>query len=130
MFYRSLIAPTPIADARYTRAPTVMSLVYGQLRVRPISDYAKTDSCSKLDRQHRQPQLSGLCSQPPRGSPDNLPPMERMRPTRQAPPQRLGPQVRPGILFANHFLRVGDALPAVVSLQLLPVQALAATPAA
>ncbi len=42
-----------------------------------------------------------------------------MRPTRQAPPQRLGPQVRPGRLFANRFFKEGDASPAATSLLLL-----------
>ncbi len=42
-----------------------------------------------------------------------------MRPTRQAPPQRLGPQVRPGRWFAKLFLRKGNVPPAVTSLLLL-----------
>ncbi len=45
----------------------------------------------------------GSWSQPLRGGPDNLLSKGRMRPTRQAPPQRLGPQVRPGRWFANRF---------------------------
>ncbi len=45
--------------------------------------------------------------QPLRGGPDNLPSKGRMRPTRQAPPQRLGPQVRPGRWFANRASVVG-----------------------
>ncbi len=48
-----------------------------------------------------------------------LPLKGRMRPTRKAPPQRLWPQVRPGRWFVNHFLRVGDAPPAVAFLLLL-----------
>ncbi len=46
---------------------------------------------------------TGSWSQPLRDGPDNLPPKRRMRPTRQAPLQRLGPQVRPGRWFANRF---------------------------
>ncbi len=48
-------------------------------------------------------QQSGSWSQPLRGGPDNLPSKGRMRPTRQAPPQRIGPQVRPGRWLANRF---------------------------
>ncbi len=46
-------------------------------------------------------------SQPLRGGTDNLPPKERMWPTTQEPPQRLGPQVRPGRCFANYFIKSG-----------------------
>ncbi len=46
---------------------------------------------------------TGSCSQPLRGGPENLPSKGRMWPTRQAPPLRLRPQVRPGRWFANRF---------------------------
>ncbi len=47
-------------------------------------------------------------SRPLRGGPDNLPLNGRMRPSRQAPPQRLELQVvRPGRCFANHFFESG-----------------------
>ncbi len=57
-------------------------------------------------------------SQPLRGGPDNLPSKGRMRPTTQAPPQRSGPQVRPGRWFANRFFKEGDASSAAASLLL------------
>ncbi len=50
--------------------------------------------CPAIDpkRSWLQPLHSGL---------DNLPPKGRKRPTRQAPPWRLGPQVRPGSWFTQ-----------------------------
>ncbi len=56
----------------------------------------------------------------PTGSWSQPPSKGRMRPTRQAPPQRLGPQVRPWEMVRQRFFpKEGGAPPATASLLLL-----------
>ncbi len=52
--------------------------------------------------------LAGSWSQPLRCGPDNLSPKGRMQPTRQEPPQRLGPQGQPGKWFAKHYCQTNS----------------------
>ncbi len=59
---------------------------------------------------------SGSWSQPLRGGLGNRHSKGRMRPTRQVPPQRLRPQVRPGRWFANRFFLSGGHLASLLLL--------------